>query len=107
MKNVNVIHLSTGEQLLAEVTDYPSEGNNTLVIRNPSILVPAGQGKIGLAPYAPYIESESIAINYSNVTWYSEAAEDLANEYSKAFGSGLISVPAGAAAAIPDLKITD
>lgn len=106
MKNINVIHLASGEQLLTEISQYPNE-DNVMVIRNPSILVPAGQGKIGLAPYAPYVDSEELNINYSNVTWYAEAAEDLANEYSKAFGSGLISVPAGAAAAIPDLKITD
>jgi len=104
MKNINVIHLGSGEQIVAEVK---SQNETTLCVRNPAILVPAGQGKIGLAPYAPYTSSEELNINYANVTWASEAHEDLANEYNTAFGNGLVSVPAGAANAIPNLKITD
>ena len=104
MSNIQVISLTTGEQLLTEVSDRKDEQTT---VRKPAILVPAGEGKIGLAPYAPYTDVESIVINNTNIVWFSDAVEDLANEYRSAFGSGIVSVPAGAVGGIPDLKITD
>ena len=103
MKNINIIHMQSGEQLIGNCKELAE----SIEVKNPAILVPAGQGKIGLAPYAPYIEGDTLNIGKHVVSWMAEAENELGNQYNAAFGNGLVQVPAEVNTAIPNLKMTD
>ena len=50
---VKLIRLVSGEELLCDVT---SEEESSVTIKDVLIMVPTGEGKIGVAEYMPYTE---------------------------------------------------
>ena len=107
MTEVKLVRLQTGEELLGKV-ETTETGYS---IKNAAIVLPAGQGKIGLAPYMPYCEIEKgFEVKEQHVMFVVDPVTEFANEYSTNFGSGLV-VPTsgelvGAPVGAPDLKLT-
>ena len=107
MAEVKLVRLQTGEELIAKTEK--TDGKYTL--KNVAIVLPAGQGKIGLAPYMPYCEIEKgFEVKEQHVMFVVDPVTEFANEYSTNFGSGLV-VPTsgelvGAPVGAPDLKLT-
>tara|TARA_R100001082_G_C4310334_1_gene136452 strand:+ start:537 stop:821 length:285 start_codon:yes stop_codon:yes gene_type:complete len=89
-------------------TEKTEEGYS---MKNVAIVLPAGQGKIGLAPFMPYCDmDEGLQLKDRHVVFVIDPVTEFANEYSTSFGSGLV-VPSagdvvGAPAGMPDLKLT-
>jgi hypothetical protein len=52
---IQVIGLVTGEQLIAKT----EEQENGVLLKNAAILLPAGKGELGMAPWIPYCETEN------------------------------------------------
>ena len=102
MSEIKILRLTSGEQLISKVTEK-MEGGYTL--KNPAMLVPAGQGQLGLAPWMPYADTDNLEIPEREVSFVVDPVTDLANEYSQAFGSGLV-VPEKKVAT-PILKLSD
>ena len=100
--SVKILRLTSGEQLISDVTEK-IEGGYTL--KNPAMLIPAGQGQLGLAPWMPYADTQALELPASEVSFVVEPVTDLKNEYSQAFGSGLV-VP-DKKVATPVLKLSD
>ena len=95
--------MTTGEQLIAKV----EEQENGLLVKKAAILVPAGKGELGLAPWLPYSDSENgVLVQWHAVAWHVNAKIDLANHYNSAFVNGLV-VPQPAEVAAPDLKLVE
>ena len=107
MSEVKLVRLQTGEEIIAKV----EQTDTGYTLKNAAIVLPAGQGKLGLAPYLPYCEIENgFDLKEQHVMFVVDPITDFANEYSTSFGSGLV-VPSageviGAPAGIPDLKLT-
>ena len=100
---IQLVGLTTGEQLIAKV----EEQENGLLLKKAAILVPAGKGELGMAPWIPYGEVEDgILVRWNAVAWFIAAKTDLANHYNGAFGNGLV-VPAPQEVVAPELKLVE
>ena len=88
MEEVKVVRLQTGEELICKVT----EKKDTITITNVAIILPAGQGKIGLGEYLPYCEfgDAGMCVKKSHVVFMLDPVDEFKNQYNGAFGSGLV-----------------
>lgn len=75
-KNMKLVRLSSGEEIVGEVT---AERDNSITIKNGHLLIPAGEGKIGFMPFAPYTNAKD-GVNISNnfVVFQVDPVPDLA-----------------------------
>lgn len=85
---VKLVGLYGGEQLIGQIVndDY---ANGMVTIKNPAILIPAGQGKLALVPWLPYTDAEN-GITTRGVNFIVNPQESLLNEYNTGFVSGLV-----------------
>lgn len=98
---VKIFGLQTGEQVLGQIVEENLE-NGTCKIKNPAVLVPAGEGKLALVPWLPYAEFEE-GVSIRGVLFSVLPVEGLLTEYNTGFVSGLV-VPSKKVTA-PALKI--
>ena len=57
MKNIQLIRLSSGEELIADV-DLNGIDTDTIIVKDALVLIPAGEGKIGFMPFMPYTNAK-------------------------------------------------
>jgi len=83
-----LVRLKTGEEILAE---YSTE-NGTVTLKNPAILIPAPNGQLALLPWMMYAELENNTVTLSDeyVMLVVKPRKELANEYNKSIGTGLL-----------------
>ena len=88
---IEIIKLTTGEELIADVDHSSSK----ITLSNPCQLqmVPSksdpSQPMMGMFPYAPYTEHHAIKVNIEHVVWTATPVKELYNQYNSAFGSGI------------------
>ena len=106
MAEVKLVRLQTGEELIAK-TEKTKTG---YILKNAAIVLPAGQGKLGLAPYLPYCDIEDgFELKEQHIMFVVDPITEFANEYNMSFGSGLVvpdSSVIGAPVGPPPLKLT-
>jgi hypothetical protein len=84
---IKLVRLVSGEELLCDITD---ETESSVTIKNPLIMVPTGEGKIGVADYMPYTNiCEGITVNMIHIMFIVDAVDQMANAHKEKFG-GLI-----------------
>jgi len=87
--SVKVVRLNSGEEIIC---DSETDGEfHTL--KKPCIIIPTGQGQIGLMPWLAYGDMGQIGevkVKESFVAFTFNPSNQLRNEYSQAFGSGLV-----------------
>jgi hypothetical protein len=88
--NVKLIRMVSGEEVLAQILE---EGDSGLVVKNPAIILPAGQGRLALVPWLPYAETEGMYLASKVYSFMVVPKTDLLNEYNSMFGSGLVLPP--------------
>ena len=88
MKDVKLIRIISGEEIITEVLD---SGDGYLVIKNPLVVIPQ-QGQVGFAPWATVIDTErpEISLDMKHVIYCVEVQPDVANRYNEIFGSNII-----------------
>lgn len=91
-----IIKLSSGEELIGTVSDFEVEGRQVIKMEKPAVIIMQpveGQTDkfgIGLAPYAPYADQNSIHIMPTHVIAIMQPTDQLKNEYNTHYGSGII-----------------
>ncbi len=96
MSNVQIIKLTTGEELIADVSEADIEDKQFLIAYKPAIIFmqPKGDSEtefgVGLAPYAPFAKEHKVPIFPTHVVSLYEPEVQLKNEYNKRYGSGII-----------------
>ena len=73
MSEIQIVRLTTGEEVVAKVK-Y-DKGFYTLT--DGILLVPAGEGKIGMVPFVPYAKREPIVVNENAVMFLAEPMDEL------------------------------
>mgnify|MGYP003662144696 CR=1 FL=1 len=92
MNDIKIVRLTTGEELVAKVT----ESEDSVLIKNPAILIPAGKDQLAFGQWLPYGEiSDGITISKQYVIFIVKPMKELANQYSTSFGSGIVVPDAG------------
>ena len=93
---IQILKLSSGEELIGTVTDFEVEGRQVIKMDKPAVIIMQpidGQPEkfgIGLAPYAPYAENNSLNIMPNHIIAIMQPTDNLKNEYNTHYGSGLI-----------------
>jgi hypothetical protein len=100
--NVKVFRLTSGEEILSryEMTD------SHVTLKDPAILVPVGQGQIGLMPWMVYTKaSKGIEIPLSFIAFTVDPLDELKTQYDNSLNKGIVT-PSGGLNNGPPLKLT-
>ena len=93
MKNVQLLRLVSGEEILADV-DLNGIDTDTVIIKDAICLIPAGEGKIGFMPFMAYTKAkDGITIGNEFIMFIVEPIEDMVNQIRQ-MDSGIV-VPDG------------
>jgi len=102
MAEVQIVKLSSGEDIIGSVTEVTLEGGRMIQIEKPCYIMmrPKPENEyefvLGLTPYAPYAKDNIVPIMPMHVVSVYSPSTDLLNEYNKRFGSGIV---------VPDDKV--
>ena len=88
--NVKLIRMWSGEDVIADLIE---DNGTTIVIQNPIVGVPTGQGQIGFAPWSPLLKgkNEKIEIIKTYVVFINKTQEEIEEQYKEMFS--LIKTP--------------
>ncbi len=94
MKNmIKLIRLVSGEEIIAEVEEVPNTKN--ISIKDAIVLIPAGEGKIGIMPFMPYTKAkDGLTLRDKDVMFMVDPIEDLVTQFKSA-RSGIVTAPKG------------
>jgi len=95
---VVLIKLTSSEEIMCTRI---SSGEGAMVIKDAVLLIyrqaKEGAMSVGFAPFMPYADG-SISLNHSAIASTSYPKQDLADEYNRIFGSGIVIAGANDAA---------
>jgi len=82
--NVKLIRMWSGEDVIADLVGDLTEN---IVIRNPIVAIPTGQGQMGFAPWSPLLKGKDIDLEVTKkyVVYISEAQEQIVDQYKDMF----------------------
>jgi len=93
MSNIHLFRLNSGEEIIAECNlskwSQDEHGFRAYEIKNPIIMLPMGNGEIGLAPWLPYCDSKTMLIPTSSVLFTAVPQKNLKDKYGTAV-SGIV-----------------
>ena len=74
----------SGEDVIADLKDNLTE---IVVISNPIVAVPAGNGQLGFAPWSPLLKGkdEEIEITKKYIVYIADAQEQIVEQYEEMF----------------------
>ena len=104
-----IVKVQTGEELIASVTEnFEGEKVASYTLKNPCMVVPVptkgGGANIAVVPWMASVKDTKVTVPASYVMFTADPVTDLANEFSSAFGSGIV-VPSKDVTA-PGLKLS-
>jgi hypothetical protein len=84
--NVKLIRMWSGEDVIADVKDNLTE---IVVITNPIVAVPAGNGQLGFAPWSPLLKGkdEEIEITKRYIVYIADAQDEIVEQYEQMFSA--------------------
>ena len=82
--NVKLIRMWSGEDVIA---DQVGDLMDAIVIRNPIMAIPTGNGQMGFAPWSPLLKGKDIDLEVSKkyVVYIAEAQEQIVEQYEEMF----------------------
>ena len=84
--NIKLIRMWSGEDVIADVKDNLTE---IVVITNPIVAVPAGNGQLGFAPWSPLLKGkdEEIEITKKYIVYIADAQDEIVEQYEQMFSA--------------------
>ena len=82
--NVKLIRMWSGEDVVADLIE---EKDDSIVICNPIVAIPAGNGQMGFAPWSPLLKgkNEELEVTKKYIVYMSETQEEIENQYQEMF----------------------
>jgi small nuclear ribonucleoprotein (snRNP)-like protein len=84
MSSVNIIKLTTGEELIAELVSI-DETTKVHALRNPLAIAPTDKGSYVMIPFLPLSKNDTINIKECHILACEVVAEQTANQYLRNF----------------------
>ena len=81
---VKIVKLTSGEELFGDFDEQKS------IIKNPVVMIPVSKEQIAFQPWLPYSEDKDYTLKSEHILIIATAAEAIANEYSRIYGSGIV-----------------
>tara|TARA_B110000858_G_scaffold129905_1_gene147674 strand:+ start:143 stop:463 length:321 start_codon:yes stop_codon:yes gene_type:complete len=91
MSNLQIVKLSSGEELLGKVSDLELDGRQLIQIEQPAVVMiqshPTEEGKfnVALAPYAPYADKNLVSIMPQHVVALMAPVNNIIEEYNRIY----------------------
>ena len=83
--NVKVLRMNTGEDVIFTLLEEKEE---TIVIENALVAMPAASGNIGFGPWAPLVKNgDSIEIERKYIVYLAEPQVEVEKKYSRIFSA--------------------
>ena len=82
--NVKIVKLISGEELIGEYDEVK------YTITHPVVMIPVNNEKIAFSPWMPYADDKTFTLKEDQLLVIANPSKTIANEYSRAFGSGLV-----------------
>jgi hypothetical protein len=98
--NVKIFRLNSGEELISRFEETP----DFWILKNTAILIPMGQGQIGMMPWLVYTKA-GINIPKSYVAFTVDPIDEMKDQYDQNLNTGLVT-PSKAANKSPGFKLT-
>lgn len=88
MSEVKNIRISSGEDIVASITN---RGDGYITVENPIVAVPTTAGKVGFAPWAPFVDKTEKAIEISSnfIVFVAEPDDSIVQQYKSMYGGVL------------------
>ena len=84
MKNVQLLRLTSGEELLSDV-DLNGIDTETIILKDTLCLIPAGEGKIGFMPFMPYTKAkDGLELDMKHIMFMVEPNDMLLEQHRNA-----------------------
>lgn len=82
--NVKLIRMWSGEDVIA---DQVGDLIDSIVIRNPIVAIPAGNGQLGFAPWSPLLKDKNVDLKITKkyVVYIAEVQEQIVEQYEQMF----------------------
>lgn len=94
MKNIQLIRLTSGEEIIADV-DLNGIDTDTVILKDAIVLIPAGEGKIGFMPFMPYTKAkDGLEVDMKFIMFMVDPVESLIEQH-RAATSEIEIAPAG------------
>ena len=91
-KDIKLLRLTSGEEIIAEISH---ELNNTVIVYDAIIMIPAGEGKIGIMPWMPYTRAkDGLVLRKEDIMFIIDPVQDLVDQFKSA-RSGIVTPPRG------------
>jgi len=88
---MKLVRLVSGEEIVADVEEGRT---SSIILKNGHLLIPAGEGKIGFMPFAPYTKAkDGVEIELRHVIFVVEPLEELANQVKQMANPSQIITP--------------
>jgi hypothetical protein len=95
MSEVKIVRLTSGEELIANVTD----NTDTIHLKDASVLIPSPEGKLLLAKWLPYANTDNgITLEKKHTVFVIDPQKELAEHFTTVVVNNLV---------IPGKKIVD
>ena len=82
--NVKLIRMWSGEDVIADLIE---EKDDSVVISNPTVAVPTGNGQMGFAPWSPLLKgkNEELEVTKKYIVYMAETQEEIEEQYQEMF----------------------
>ena len=82
--NVKLMRMWSGEDVVA---DLIQEKDDTVVIANPIVAVPAGNGQMGFAPWSPLLKEkgEQLEVTKKYIVYIADTQTEIVEQYKEMF----------------------
>ena len=82
--NVKLMRMWSGEDVIADLIE---EKDDSVVISNPIVAVPTGNGQMGFAPWSPLLKgkNEELEVTKKYIVYIAETQEEIEEQYREMF----------------------
>ena len=82
--NVKLMRMWSGEDVIADLIE---EKDDSVVISNPIVAVPTGNGQMGFAPWSPLLKgkNEELEVTKKYIVYIAETQEEIEEQYQEMF----------------------
>ena len=100
--NVKLFRLNSGEEILARF----EEQEDFWLLKDPAILIPVGEGQIGMMPWMIYTKaSKGVSISKNFVAFTVDPLDELKSQYDSSLNKGIVT-PSSSVSNTSGLKLT-
>ena len=82
-RDTRLVRVSSGEDVICNVVSIEED---YITVQDPIVAVPAGEGKIGFAPWSPLLEEkQDLSIQMSHVLYIAKPNPNITEQYEALF----------------------